>query len=111
MKKTAILVLAAALAAVASGQTLINGQGATFPDPMYTKWFSEYKKLHSDVQINYTPTGSGAGIKAVTDGTADFGASDAVMIDDELKAYAAKHGFAVLAFPTVMGAVVVTYNG
>ncbi len=77
MKKTAILVLAAALAAVASGQTLINGQGATFPYPMYSKWFSEYKKLHSDVQINYKPTGSGGGIKQVTEGTVDFGASDA----------------------------------
>ncbi len=110
MRTFTSLVLAAALAAAVSGQTLINGQGATFPDPMYTKWFSEYKKVHSDVQINYTPTGSGAGIKAVTDGTADFGASDAVMTDEELKAYATKHGFDVLAFPTVMGAVVVTYN-
>jgi phosphate transport system substrate-binding protein len=110
MKKTASLILAAALAAAASGQTLINGQGATFPDPMYTKWFSEYRKLHSDVQINYTPTGSGAGIKAITEGTADFGASDAVMTDQELKAYKDKHGFDVIAFPTVMGAVVVTYN-
>src|ERR1700729_3255762 len=105
MKNTAILVLAAALAAAASGQTLINGQGATFPDPMYTKWFSEYRKLHSDVQINYTPTGSGAGIKAVTEGTADFGGSDAIMSEDELKAYKDKHGFEVLAFPTVIGAV------
>jgi phosphate transport system substrate-binding protein len=111
MKTFASLVLAATLAVAASGQTLINGQGATFPDPMYTKWFSEYKKLHSDVQINYTPTGSGAGIKAVTEGTADFGGSDAVMSEDELKAYKDKHGGSdVLAFPTVMGAVVVTYN-
>jgi phosphate transport system substrate-binding protein len=110
MKTFASLVLAAALAAAASGQTLINGQGATFPDPMYTKWFSEYKKLHSDVQINYTPTGSGAGLKAVTDGTADFGGSDLIMSDEELKTYKDKHGFDVLAFPTVMGAVVVTYN-
>ena len=110
MKLTASLAMVAALAAVASGQTLINGQGATFPDPIYTKWFSEYKKLHSDVQINYTPTGSGAGIKAVTDGTADFGASDAIISDEQLKAYKDKHGFDVLAFPTVMGAVVATYN-
>lgn len=110
MKLTSSLVLAVALGAVASGQTLINGQGATFPDPIYTKWFSEYKKLHSDVQINYTPTGSGAGIKAVTDGTADFGASDAIISDEQLKAFKDKHGFDVLAFPTVMGAVVATYN-
>jgi phosphate transport system substrate-binding protein len=110
MKKTSVLVVAAALAAAASGQTLINGQGATFPDPMYTKWFSEYKKLHSDIQINYTPTGSGAGIKAVIEGTADFGGSDALMTDDDLKAYRDKHGSDVLAFPTVAGAVVATYN-
>jgi phosphate transport system substrate-binding protein len=110
MKLTASIAMVAALAAAASGQTLINGQGATFPDPIYTKWFSEYKKLHSDVQINYTPTGSGAGIKAVTDGTADFGASDAIISDEQLKAYKDKHGFDVLAFPTVMGAVVATYN-
>src|ERR1700688_4092397 len=110
MKTFPSLVLAATLAVAASAQTLINGQGATFPDPMYTKWFSEYKKAHSDVQINYTPTGSGAGIKAVTDGTADFGGSDAIMTDDGVKAYRDKHGFDVLAFPTVMGAVVATYN-
>ncbi len=110
MKKTAFLVLAAALAAAASGQTLINGAGATFPDPVYTKWFSEYKKLHNDVQINYQPLGSGAGIKQITEGTVDFGASDAILTDDQLKEFQTKRGAGVLCFPTVMGAVVLTYN-
>jgi phosphate transport system substrate-binding protein len=106
---TALAVMAAFTGA-ASAQTLINGAGATFPDPMYSKWFSEYKKLHKDIQINYTPNGSGAGIKAVTEGTVDFGASDAIMDDGQLKTFRDKNGFGVLAFPTVMGAVVVTYH-
>jgi phosphate transport system substrate-binding protein len=110
MKKTAILVLAAALAAVASGQTLINGAGATFPNPMYTKWFSEYKKLHSNIQINYQSLGSGAGIKQVTEGTVDFGASDGPMNDMQLKEFQDKRGSAVLHFPTVLGADVPTYH-
>jgi phosphate transport system substrate-binding protein len=78
---------------------------------MYTKWFSEFKKAHAGVQINYTATGSGAGIKAVTDGTVDFGASDAILTDDQLKAFSGAHGGAtLLCFPTVMGAAVLTYN-
>jgi phosphate transport system substrate-binding protein len=110
MIKTGLLALAG-FAGMASAQTLINGQGATFPEPMYSKWFSDFKKLHSGVQINYTATGSGAGIKAVTDGTVDFGASDAILTDQQLKDFSAAHGGAnLLCFPTVMGAVVVTYN-
>src|ERR1035438_3700988 len=99
MKKFASLVLAAALAAAASGQTLINGAGATFPNPMYTKWFSEYKKLHNDIQINYQSLGSGAGVKQVTEGTVDFGASDYPLNDTDFKAFQDKRGFPVLHFP------------
>ena len=88
----------------------INGAGATFPAPIYTKWFDEYHKAHSDLQINYQPVGSGAGIKQVTEGTVDFGASDGPMNDDQLKAYQEKHSSGILHFPTVLGAVVPTYN-
>src|SRR5580698_5537439 len=84
------------LAGAASAQTLMNGSGATFPEPMYTKWFGEFKKAHPMVQINYTATGSGAGIKAVTDGTVDFGASDAILSDDQLKAFRDAHAGANL---------------
>jgi phosphate transport system substrate-binding protein len=94
----------------ATAQTLINGAGATFPSPIYTKWFSEYHKLHSDVQFNYQPLGSGAGIKQVTEGTVDFGASDAMLTDEQLKDYQSKHHFTLLMFPTVAGAAVPTYN-
>jgi phosphate transport system substrate-binding protein len=68
-----------------SAQTLINGAGATFPYPIYSKWFSEYRKVHSDVQINYQSIGSGGGIKQVTEGTVDFGASDGPMTDQQLQ--------------------------
>jgi phosphate transport system substrate-binding protein len=99
------------LAGMVSAQTLINGSGATFPEPMYTKWFSEFKKTHPTAQINYTATGSGAGVKAVTDGTVDFGASDAILTDEQLKAFSGAHGGSnLLCFPTVMGAAVLTYN-
>ncbi|MGA2600722.1 MAG: phosphate ABC transporter substrate-binding protein PstS [Bryobacteraceae bacterium] len=94
----------------ATAQTLINGAGATFPSPIYTKWFVEYHKLHSDVQFNYQPLGSGAGIKQVTEGTVDFGASDILLSDDQLKDYRNKHHFGLLMFPTVAGAAVPTYN-
>jgi phosphate transport system substrate-binding protein len=110
MKKTLLFSMAVAMAATAPAQTLVNGAGATFPDPMYTKWFSEYKKLHNDVQINYQPLGSGAGIKQVTEGTVDFGASDAILTDEQLKDFQTKHNAQLLCFPTVMGAVVMTYN-
>jgi phosphate transport system substrate-binding protein len=93
-----------------SAQTLINGAGATFPYPIYSKWFNEYQKLHKDIQVNYQSLGSGAGIKQVTEGTVDFGASDALMSVEQLQEFQSKRGCAVLAFPTVLGAVVVTYN-
>lgn len=91
-------------------QTLINGAGATFPAPIYQKWFSNYRSVDPSVQINYQPIGSGGGIRQITEGTVDFGASDGPMTDSELKAYREKQGFDVLHFPTVLGAAVPTYN-
>jgi phosphate transport system substrate-binding protein len=88
----------------------INGAGATFPYPMYSKWFDEYHKKNANLQINYQSIGSGGGIKQVTEGTVDFGATDGPMTDEQLKAYQEKHGSGILHFPTVLGAVVPTYN-
>jgi phosphate transport system substrate-binding protein len=88
------------------GQTTLNGAGATFPNPMYSKWFSAYHKVHSEVQINYQPIGSGGGIRQVTAGTVDFGASDMPMTDLQLKESKIK----ILNIPTVLGAVVPAYN-
>src|SRR5450432_1537788 len=99
------------LAAWSQGaKVTLNGAGATFPYPMYSKWFSEYNKVHPEVQINYQSIGSGGGIRQVTEGTVDFGASDGPMNDEQLKAFQDKHGFPILHFPTVMGADVPTYN-
>jgi phosphate transport system substrate-binding protein len=106
----ALAVLAVAGAVWAQGALQITGEGATFPYPIYSKWFDEYHKKFSNLEINYQSQGSGAGIKAVTDGTVDFGASDAIMNDDQLKAYSDKHGSPILHFPTVLGAVVPIYN-
>ncbi len=89
-----------------SAQTLINGAGATFPYPIYSKWFSEYHKLHPNVQINYQPIGSGGGIRQLESGTVDFGASDQPMTNEQLD----KAGIKPIHFPTVLGAVVPTYN-
>jgi len=105
-----IVVASVAGSALCSAQTLINGAGATFPYPIYSKWFNEYRKLHPDVQINYQSIGSGGGIRQVTEGTVDFGASDAIMNDEQLADFQKKRSSGVLHFPTVMGAVVVTYN-
>ena len=88
------------------GQTTLNGAGATFPNPIYSKWFSEYNKLHPDVQINYQSLGSGAGIRQLLSGTVDFGASDATMSDEQLAQAKTK----ILHIPTVLGAVVPAYN-
>jgi len=77
---------------------------------MYSKWFDEYHKKNPAVEINYQSIGSGGGIKQITEGTVDFGATDGPMNDDQLKAFQDKHGCAVLHFPTVLGAVVPTYN-
>src|SRR5271156_4172383 len=104
----AVLVLAGVV--WAQGALLINGAGASFPNAIYSKWFDEYHKKFSSVQINYQSVGSGAGIKQVTEGTVDFGASDGPMNDDQIKAYQDKHGSSILHFPTVLGAAVPTYN-
>jgi phosphate transport system substrate-binding protein len=113
MKRIAGLFLAALVVSGvlwAEGVLSINGAGATFPYPMYSKWFDEYHKKNANLQINYQSIGSGGGIKQVTEGTVDFGATDGPMNDDQLKAYQEKHGFGILHFPTVLGAVVPTYN-
>src|SRR5512142_256994 len=88
--------------ALFSAQTLINGAGATFPYPIYSKWFSEYRKLHPDVQVNYQSIGSGGGIKQVTEGTVDFGASDGPMNEQQLKDFQQKRGCGILHLPTVL---------
>jgi phosphate transport system substrate-binding protein len=106
----AALALALTVVVFAHAALSITGAGATFPSPMYSKWFDEYQKKNSEVQINYQSIGSGGGIKQVTEGTVDFGASDVPMSDEQLKAFQEKHGFGILHFPTVLGAVVPTYN-
>ena len=93
-------------ASAGGGGSQINGAGATFPNPIYSKWFSEYNKLHPGVRINYQPLGSGAGIRQLTSRTVFFGASDQPMKDDQLQGAPGK----ILHFPTVLGAVVPIYN-
>jgi len=102
----AVLALACSGGAPAGGAIKLQGAGATFPNPLYQKWVSEYGKLHPNVQIDYQPIGSGGGIKQIQEQTVDFGGTDAPMKDDELKAAPAE----LLHIPTVLGAVVVTYN-
>ena len=101
-----IALLCLALAVPAFGQTTINGAGATFPYPMYSKWFSDYHKVHPEVQFNYQSIGSGGGIRQVLAGTVDFGASDGPMSDEQLSQAKTK----ILHIPTVLGAVVPAYN-
>jgi phosphate transport system substrate-binding protein len=84
----------------------LQGAGATFPNPLYQKWFSAYNKEHTNTKFDYESTGSGAGIKQITEKTIDFGGSDVTMTDDQLKAASAD----ILHIPTVLGAVVITYN-
>jgi phosphate transport system substrate-binding protein len=114
MKKTLLVVwlmmlpiaLTAVIAAAQGGTVLLNAAGATFPYPIYSKWFDVYHTAHSSVQINYQSIGSGGGIRQLQAGTVDFGASDGPMTDDQL----AQSKFKILHFPTVLGAVVPTYN-
>src|ERR1700691_6089151 len=110
MKKSLLVVsLALGLAAIAAAQNgtvLLNAAGATFPYLIYSKWFDVYHTAHPGVQINYQSIGSGGGIRQVQAGTVDFGASDGPMTDEQLAAAKVK----VLHFPTVLGAVVPTYN-
>src|SRR5580698_9886064 len=113
MKKLVVMgltVLSALFATVAMGAETINGAGATFPNPIYQQWFGEYKMAHPEVSINYQSLGSGAGIRQLTEGTVDFGASDLPMTDDQLKAMVDAKKPKPLHFPTVLGAVVLTYN-
>jgi phosphate transport system substrate-binding protein len=113
MKRIAgtFLIAIGLLAGVVWADTLsITGAGATFPYPMYSKWFDEYHKKDTNIQINYQSIGSGGGIKQVTEGTVDFGASDGPMNDEQLKAFQEKHGYGILHFPTVLGAAVPVYN-
>lgn len=110
MKKTLVLfslMLGFAYVAMAQGGSiLLNAAGATFPYPIYSKWFSNYNQLHSNIQINYQSIGSGGGIRQLKAGTVDFGASDMPLNDELLSQFSYK----VLQFPTVLGAVVPTYN-
>lgn len=98
--------LALTVAFNVSAAQKINGAGATFPYPIYSKWFSEYQKTHKDVEFNYQSIGSGGGIKQVLAQTVDFGATDAPMTDEELKSAKTP----IRHIPTVLGAVVVAYN-
>src|SRR5436853_1828965 len=106
MKKlffAAIALLATAL----SAQTLqINGAGATFPYPIYSKWFDQYHKMHPNAEINYQSIGSGGGIRQLSAGTVFFGASDGPMTNEQIQAA----GFRILHLPTVLGGVVPVYN-
>ena len=101
------LIAAGVLALVTAGANAqnLNGAGATFPYPIYSKWFTEYKQQNPGVQINYQPIGSGGGIKQITAKSVDFGASDAPMNQSELDGAPG-----ILHIPTVAGAVVVAYN-
>jgi phosphate transport system substrate-binding protein len=114
MKKTLLVVwlmmlplaFTAPRAAAQGAGVKLNAAGATFPTPIYTKWFDVYHTAHPDVEINYQSIGSGGGIRQLQSGTVDFGASDGPMSDDQL----AQSKFKILHFPTVLGAVVPTYN-
>jgi phosphate transport system substrate-binding protein len=114
MKRFALAVLLLSLAAagvvMADAPVLINAAGATFPYPIYSKWFDVYHQKNGGIQINYASVGSGAGIAQLTNGTVDFGASDGPMNDDQIKDFKEKRGVGVLHFPTVLGAAVPTYN-
>jgi len=111
MKKTSLvvsilLILAIAVAAQPPGTILLNAAGATFPYPIYSKWFDVYHQKDPNVQINYQSIGSGGGIRQLLAGTVDFGASDGPMSDEQLK----EAKFKILHFPTVLGAVIPIYN-
>src|SRR5437764_4008354 len=99
-------IAAAMLLATALSAQEITGAGATFPNPIYSKWFSEYNKLHPNVKINYQSIGSGGGIRQLSNGTVFFGASDGPMTNDQILAA----GFRILHLPTVLGGVVPVYN-
>ena len=101
-----VLLCIAVLASCAVAQTTLNGAGATFPYPIYSKWFNEYHNEHSNIQINYQSIGSGGGIRQVQAGTVDFGASDMPLNNEQI----AQSKVKLLHVPTVLGAVVPAYN-
>ena len=110
MKRTNVWVGAFAalmiLLAVAEAKVLVNAAGATFPYPIYGKWFDEFTKVDRDAHINYQSIGSGGGIRQYTEGTVDFGASDMPMTDEQIS----RTKYKPLHFPTVLGGLVPTYN-
>src|SRR5947209_14333952 len=107
MKKLILIAaLSAATPSVYAQKVQITGTGATFPYPIYSKWFSEYNKLHPNVEINYQSIGSGGGIRQLSAGTVFFGASDGPMTNEQIQAA----GFRILHLPTVLGGVVPVYN-
>ena len=106
MKLKVLAALAITMAGVAAVAQNINAAGATFPNPIYNRWFTEYAQAHPNVKINYQPIRSGGGIRQVSDGTVDFGASDGPMTDQQLNEGKVK----VMHIPTVLGAVVPVYN-
>ena len=101
-----LVVATVSVLGVSAQNVQINGAGATFPNPIYSKWFAEYNKLHPNVAINYQSIGSGAGIRQITNQTVFFGATDGPMTNDQLQGAPGK----ILHFPTVLGAVVPIYN-
>src|ERR1700758_1439944 len=106
MKKALVAVVLLAFALGAAQAQKLTGAGATFPYPIYSKWFSEYSAAHPGVEVNYQSIGSGGGIQQVTKGLVDFGASDMPMKDDQLAASPIK----LIHIPTVLGAVVPIFN-
>src|SRR3990167_2753671 len=108
MKKKLLMILTGlgVAASAFAGSTLINGAGATFPYPIYSKWFDVYSTVNPDMRFNYQSIGSGGGIKQITAGTVDFGATDGPMTDQQLAGAPGR----LLHLPMVMGAVVPTYN-
>ncbi|MGC1833029.1 MAG: phosphate ABC transporter substrate-binding protein PstS, partial [Candidatus Acidiferrales bacterium] len=106
MLVVSLLLGAAALVAADTGTVLLNAAGATFPYPIYSKWFDVYHTAHPNIQINYQSIGSGGGIRQLQAGTVDFGASDGPMSDEQLS----QSKFKILHFPTVLGADVPSYN-
>jgi phosphate transport system substrate-binding protein len=104
--KFLVAALVVTMGAAVSGAQKLTGAGATFPNPIYSKWFSEYSASHPGVQINYQSVGSGAGIRQVSQGIVDFGASDGPMTDQQL----AESKVKLVHIPTVLGAVVPVYN-
>ncbi len=110
LKRVAIAAAIVAMSlAATNAQTKINGAGATFPYPLISKWSNEYHKVKPDVEINYQSIGSGGGIKQMTAGTVDWGASDAPLTDEQLHIADSAHG-PLLHVPETLGAVVLAYN-